>query len=356
MKMSKKTRLVSIIMCIALMMGIMSASMMASAANSETPAIAWKTAEAWAKGDLAKNDGYAVVSNGYTEYGQCMIGGWGKTVATLKTSSDATGIAFAIRVDAATGTGGTVRALNAFFKFCLGGAWVQTSQNIPMNTTTQVVLPFADFAQDGGGSTVIDATTLATLTDVQMGVNTYGDNAYWGNQLTGVKFSISDVYVYTDTAEAIALPDDNQEPSSTEPSTAAPTTEAPTTEAPTTEAPTTEAPTTQAVVTEAPTTAAPTTVAPVVTAKKPAKVKGVKVTVGKKKITVKCNKAKNAKKYVVKYSYKKNMKGAKTKTTAKTKLVIKKLKTGKKVYVQVQGVNGKVKGSFSAKKVSKKIK
>ncbi len=87
-----------------------------------------------------------------------------------------------------------------------------------------------------------------------------------------------------------------------------------------------------------------------------AKVKNVKIKVGKKKATISWKKAKNAKKYVVKYSYKKNMKGAKTKTTKKLKLTIKKLKSGKKVYVQVQGINGKTKGKWSAKKVSKKIR
>ena len=120
--------------------------------------------------------------------------------------------------------------------------------------------------------------------------------------------------------------------------------------------------------TGAPTTNAPTTVKPtdkptqstpdkdgVVSAKKPAKVKKVNVKAGKKKVTVTWKAAKNAKKYKVKYSYKKNMKKAKTKTVTKRKLVIKKLKSGKKVYVQVQGLNGKLKGKFS-KKVARKVK
>lgn len=89
-------------------------------------------------------------------------------------------------------------------------------------------------------------------------------------------------------------------------------------------------------------------------AKKPAKVKKLKVTAKKKSMVVKFKKAKLAKKYQIQYSLKKNFKGAKTKTTKKTSLTIKKLKSGKKYFVRVRGfytVNGyKVCGAYAVKK------
>ena len=90
------------------------------------------------------------------------------------------------------------------------------------------------------------------------------------------------------------------------------------------------------------------------TAKKPAKVKGLKVTSKKKAIVVKFKKAKLAKKYQVQYSTKKNFKGAKTKTTKKTSITIKKLNPKKKYYVRVRGfytTNGcNIYGAYAVKK------
>jgi hypothetical protein len=122
----------------------------------------------------------------------------------------------------------------------------------------------------------------------------------------------------------------------------------------TTQAPVTQAPVTQAPATVAPVTQAPTTVKKA-TVKKPYKVKGVKLKAGKKRVTVTFKKAKNAKKYIVKYSTKKNMKKAKTVTTKKLKVTIKKLQSKKRIYVQVQAVNGSVKGKISSR-VSVKVK
>lgn len=95
-------------------------------------------------------------------------------------------------------------------------------------------------------------------------------------------------------------------------------------------------------------------------AKKPAKVKKLKVKAGKKSLTISFKKAKNAKKYEIQYSLKKNFKKAKTKTTKKTKLTIKKLKAGKKYYVRVRGVytkNGsKICGAWVKAKKAVKVK
>jgi hypothetical protein len=126
------------------------------------------------------------------------------------------------------------------------------------------------------------------------------------------------------------------------------TTQAPVTEQPATEQPT-QTPTTVAPVTQAPTTVKKATV------KKPYKVRGVKVKAGKRKVTVTFKKAKNAKKYIVKYSTRKNMKKAKTVTTKKLKVTIKKLQSKKRIYVQVQGISGKLKGKLSSR-VSAKVK
>lgn len=90
------------------------------------------------------------------------------------------------------------------------------------------------------------------------------------------------------------------------------------------------------------------------TVKKPAKVKGVKVTAKKKAMVVKFKKASKAKKYQIEYSLKKNFKSSKTKTTSKKKITIKKLKSKKKYYVRVRGFyttsGSKVYGAYSAKK------
>lgn len=95
-------------------------------------------------------------------------------------------------------------------------------------------------------------------------------------------------------------------------------------------------------------------------AKKPAKVKKLKVTAKKKSIVVKFKKAKNAKKYEIQYSTKKNFKKAKKKTTKKTKFTIKKLKSKKKYYVRVRGIytaNGsKICGSYVKAKKAVKVK
>ncbi len=90
-----------------------------------------------------------------------------------------------------------------------------------------------------------------------------------------------------------------------------------------------------------------------VTAKKPAKVKGITKKPAKKKVTVKWKKAKNAKKYEVQYSYKKNMKGAKTRTVKNNKIVLKKLKSKRKIYIRIRGINGKLKGVWSTKVFAK---
>jgi hypothetical protein len=157
-------------------------------------------------------------------------------------------------------------------------------------------------------------------------------------------------------------------PTTTTQATTQQPTQTSTTEAPITEQPTqdpTQA-TTQAPVTQAP-TQAPATLPPVTlpaqvattkaptttkkaTVKKPYKVRGLKLKAGKRKVTVTFKKAKNAKKYIVKYSTRKNMKKAKTVTTKKLKVIIKKLQSKKRIYVQVQGVNGKVKGKISVKR------
>lgn len=90
------------------------------------------------------------------------------------------------------------------------------------------------------------------------------------------------------------------------------------------------------------------------TAKKPAKVKKLKVTAKKKSMVVKFKKAKNAKKYEIQYSTKKNFKGAKKKVTSKTKVTINKLKSGKKYFVRVRGfytTSGcKIYGAYVVKK------
>lgn len=89
---------------------------------------------------------------------------------------------------------------------------------------------------------------------------------------------------------------------------------------------------------------------------KPAKVKlsSVKAN-GGKKVTVKFKKISGIKKYQIQYSYKSNMKSAKNKTTTKATYALKRLKKGKKVYVRVRAVSGKLYGDWSAKR-SVKVK
>lgn len=82
-----------------------------------------------------------------------------------------------------------------------------------------------------------------------------------------------------------------------------------------------------------------------------AKAKISKLTAGKKQLTVKFAKVKNAKSYKVQVSTdKKFKKNVTTKTTKSTSLTIKKLKTNKKYYVRVQAVAGKKTGAYSAVK------
>lgn len=95
------------------------------------------------------------------------------------------------------------------------------------------------------------------------------------------------------------------------------------------------------------------------TALKVAKVKGVKVKAGKKKLTVKFNKIKNAKGYVISYSTSGKFKKAKNLTLKASKVskVIKKLKAKKTYYVRVRAfcMDGKKKkyGPWSAVKKAK---
>lgn len=82
-----------------------------------------------------------------------------------------------------------------------------------------------------------------------------------------------------------------------------------------------------------------------------AKAKISKLTAGKKQLTVKFAKVKNAKSYKVQVSTdKKFKKNVITKTTKNKSLTIKKLKTNKKYYVRVQAVAGKKTGAYSAVK------
>ncbi len=94
-----------------------------------------------------------------------------------------------------------------------------------------------------------------------------------------------------------------------------------------------------------------------VTPTKPAVVKPGKVTKlvvknsKKNTVSVKFNKAKNAKKYVIRYSTDKNFKkGVKTKTITKNSCLIKKLKKGKTYYFKVRAINGTAKGSYTRAK------
>lgn len=88
---------------------------------------------------------------------------------------------------------------------------------------------------------------------------------------------------------------------------------------------------------------------PAVTLKKPS-ITSVKPS-GKKKVTVKIKKVKNAKGYHLQYSTdKKFKKSVKKITTKKTTIKIKKLKSKKTYYFRVRAYNGKAKSSWSAKK------
>ena len=74
---------------------------------------------------------------------------------------------------------------------------------------------------------------------------------------------------------------------------------------------------------------------------------------GKKKITVRFYKAKNAKKYQIQYAYNRKFKKAKIKVTGKNKLVLK-VKAKKNCYIRVRGVNQNKKGKWSKVKTVKK--
>ena len=82
------------------------------------------------------------------------------------------------------------------------------------------------------------------------------------------------------------------------------------------------------------------------------KIKSAKRT-GKKKITVRFYKAKNAKKYQIQYAYNRKFKKAKTKVTVKNKLVLK-VKAKKNCYIRVRGINQNKKGKWSKVKTVKK--
>ena len=82
------------------------------------------------------------------------------------------------------------------------------------------------------------------------------------------------------------------------------------------------------------------------------KIKSAKRT-GKKKITVRFYKAKNAKKYQIQYAYNRKFKKAKTKVTVKNKLVLK-VNAKKNCYIRVRGINQNKKGRWSKVKTVKK--
>ena len=85
--------------------------------------------------------------------------------------------------------------------------------------------------------------------------------------------------------------------------------------------------------------------------KRPEKVKWQKCVASSDKITLKWKKSKNAKKYEVFQLKAKKYK--KIKTLKARKLMVKKLKSGTKYIFKVRGVNGKKKGSYSAKLIIK---
>ena len=82
------------------------------------------------------------------------------------------------------------------------------------------------------------------------------------------------------------------------------------------------------------------------------KIKSAKRT-GKKKITVRFYKAKNAKKYQIQYAYNRKFKNAKTKVIVKNKIVLK-VKAKKTCYIRVRGINQNKKGRWSKVKTVKK--
>lgn len=85
--------------------------------------------------------------------------------------------------------------------------------------------------------------------------------------------------------------------------------------------------------------------------RKPAQVKGLKVTaVSSSSLKITWKKAKYAKKYQIYRATSKNGKYKKVKTTTARSYTNKKLKSGKKYYYKVRAINGTKKGKFSAKK------
>lgn len=90
----------------------------------------------------------------------------------------------------------------------------------------------------------------------------------------------------------------------------------------------------------------------------PSKAKITKAIKGKKKVSLKLKKVKDAKGYMIQYGTKSNFKGAKTKYTTKTKITIKKLKSKKKYYFRVKAykLDGKTKVLSKKWSAVKKVK
>jgi hypothetical protein len=412
MKMSKHTRILSVVLCIAVMLGIMSVGMFASAANNETAMVSWKSggfSGISSSATVEFKDGsmlvdYSTDSNSYKQFAP---NGWlwgTFTTDSLKTAEGATGFATAINIinaEKAPGATNEPKMLDVSFEVTVmidgdksnKKTYASTFTGLEVGKVNQISGAFADMVSKDTDKTPLDPAQLKNACNIGFNVNGY--TSYFSASIKNFKAVLAPVYAYTDTADDVTpavfgeeVPAETSTNEPTETSTNEPTetptdeptetpteepteepTETPTeepteepTETPTeqpTQAPVTQAPTTVAPVTQAPTTVAPVTQAPTTvkkaTVKKPYKVRGVKLKAGKKRVTVTFKKAKNAKKYIVKYSTKKNMKKAKTVTTKKLKVTIKKLQSKKRIYVQVQAVNGSVKGKISSR-VSVKVK
>ena len=79
----------------------------------------------------------------------------------------------------------------------------------------------------------------------------------------------------------------------------------------------------------------------------PKKVSKLKLTKGKKKITINISKVSGAKKYEIYRSTKKSKGYKKIKTISSRKYINKNLKSKKVYYYKVRAINGSYKGSFS---------
>lgn len=95
--------------------------------------------------------------------------------------------------------------------------------------------------------------------------------------------------------------------------------------------------------------------------KKLPKPKSLKVTAGKKKVTISWKKSKGASKYQIYRSTKKNSGYKKIKTTSKKKFVDKKVKRGKRYYYKVRAIKGssstgKAYSKYTSPKRSKKVR